>query len=466
MKSFAKLRPELPHLDLLQPKKCSFGSVCCAENVPFTSNDAFTKRWEQVLVCLLLYTTFLTTWEVAFANSTGFKVDFLFCLNRLVDFGFACDMWVNFNTSFVNDDNVTVRDRTKVKANYLHGWFILDLVSMIPFGLLGDLMGSDDVTEMASFRLIRLLRFMKLIRLIRASRLITPLIMKSNLLMRQWSFIKTFFMMLTLFHWSVCGLMVLTSLEEADPNWLSIVELRNKQLQEDIPGFIATSRYLEASKYTLAVFGVWSFEPPEMMTTVEKWYTVLMTVFAASFYAYLAGVVVELVQRMSEATQDVNRKLDGVMEYLNCVKYPKSGREIYKKFFWDCKAYFLHEYYLESLPHLSPELNGKLAYFQYGKQFDSVPFFKCRSEVQRDEAIRFQALASDKLAMKAFVQEEQIIIEALYLVCAGLIGYAGRVCRKGSSLGHMQVLDERQAPDKASAMTFVMCMTLQAEEMW
>jgi hypothetical protein len=172
---------------------------------------------------------------------------------------------------------------------------------------------------------------------------------------------------------------------------------------------------------------------------------------------------------MSEAKTEVNRKLDGVMEYLHCVNYPKSGRGKYKKFFWDCRDYFRMEYYHQSLPDLSPELNGKLAYFQYGKSFDSVPFLSpkgCESEEQRKEAIRFQALASDKLTMKAFVQEERIIVEALYLVCAGLIGFAGRACRKGSSLGHMQVLDERHPPDKASAMTFSMCMVLQAEDMW
>jgi hypothetical protein len=234
---------------------------------------------------------------VAFANETaGFKLDFLFCVNRVVDLGFAIDMWVNFNTAFVNDNNVTVRDRAKVRANYIHGWFILDLVSMVPFGMLGDLVGNEDMNSMAAFRLIRLLRFMKLLRLIRASRLITPLIMKSNLLMRQWEFIKCFFMLLTLFHWSVCGLMVLTSLEEAEVNWKTVAELRNEQFLEEIkavvPGAreIPTKWYLEGAKFTLSVFGVWSFEPPEMYTTLEKRYSVFMTICAASFYAYLAGI--------------------------------------------------------------------------------------------------------------------------------------------------------------------------------
>ena len=54
-------------------------------------------------------------------------------------------------------------------------------------------------------------------------------------------------------------------------------------------------RYNLCGKFTLAIFGVWAFEPPEPYTVTENWFTVTLTVFAASFYAYLAGIIVELV---------------------------------------------------------------------------------------------------------------------------------------------------------------------------
>jgi hypothetical protein len=384
------------------------------------------------MVILLLYVTFVTTYEIAFVKRDKLVFDTLFIANRVVDLGFVFDLWVNFNVGFMDDEGKLILIKAAVRRRYLRGWFPLDFLALLPFGMIGFIMNNDKVKDMAFMRLIRLLRLLKLARLMKASRIIAKVMMASDLLMRQWSFIKTFVLLALFFHWSVCGLMIITEVEGADPNWQSVVleqqgggeavepsavpspfssddgsegaggssSSSTSEFLSDLDGrfrflksggsggggdseiVVETNWYLEGAKYTLAVFGVWAFEPPQMVTRFESWYSVIMTVFAASFYAYLAGVIVELVRCvcctlshtrshtlsrtlsvMGEANRETNRKLDGIMMYLEEIGYPKHQRHIYKQFFWSCRQHFLHGHYLSLLPALSPELR--------------YPFFTC-----------------------------------------------------------------------------------------
>jgi hypothetical protein len=160
----------------------------------------------------------------------------------------------------------------------------------------------------------------------------------------------------------------------------------------------------------------------------------------------------------------LNGQYDGIMMYLDTIGYPKAQRELYKKFFWNCKPYLLHQYYLQCLPQLSPKLEGGLALFHYGEHLRSVPFFSCEGD--DDLLVRFQALVAAKLTMQAFCQNEDVLVDSLYLIIEGLIGCNGRVKRKGMSIGHEQVLDGRAEPGSACSLTFSVCMALQSEDLW
>jgi hypothetical protein len=355
------------------------GSPCCdclyasfhGDKAPLKPSDALIRYWEIFMVSLLLYVTFVTTYEIAFVKRDEIVFDGLFWINRLVDLGFVFDLWINFNVGFEDEEGVLIMEKKVLRKRYIHGWFGLDVLALLPFGMIGYIVQNDAIKDMAFMRLIRLLRLMKLARLMKASRIIQKVMMSSDLLMRQWAFIKTFLLLALFFHWSVCGLMILTDLEGADPNWQTVVRLAQEG-NADLPvgtgdgdgdgGFAArflkaggsggsssgssiipeTNWYLEGAKYSLAVFGVWAFEPPAMVTLMEGWYSVVMTVFAASFYAYLAGVIVELVSMAGEASRVTNQKLDGIMMYLEEIGYPKQQRVIYKQFFWACRHHFLH----------------------------------------------------------------------------------------------------------------------------
>jgi hypothetical protein len=142
------------------------------------------------------------------------------------------------------------------------------------------------------------------------------------------------------------------------------------------------------------------------------WFSVIMTVVTASFYAYLAGVVVELVARRGDRDRAMNGLLDGLTQYLDSIDFPLEKRKDFTGFFWRCRPYLLDRYYMELLPELSPKLNGKLASFKFNALFDHVSFFNCEDTM---ECERFQTALASELRTKMYDKDEVLISPAFIM---------------------------------------------------
>ena len=77
----------------------------------------------------------MTPFEIAFVqNDCSATNAAIFWLNLFVDAYFWLDLLVNFNTAFYDHERskwVVAHDR--VAMRYIQGWFVLDLVSCLPF---------------------------------------------------------------------------------------------------------------------------------------------------------------------------------------------------------------------------------------------------------------------------------------------------------------------------------------------
>jgi hypothetical protein len=121
-------------------------------------------RWDLMMVVCLFFTALVTPFEVAFL-SKGRWQDPLSLINRLVDLGFFLDMVLNFFLSYKSDDgHKMVYDHQVIRKRYLHGWFFLDFVSMLPV----DLLAYIDWLSPHYQKSMRLMRLIKLLRLVRA----------------------------------------------------------------------------------------------------------------------------------------------------------------------------------------------------------------------------------------------------------------------------------------------------------
>jgi len=99
------------------------------------------------------------------------QVDFLFILNCLIDLIFIADMVLQFFLMYPQKTNTGIRwehRKSKIAIHYLTTWFIIDLISIVPFDLVGFFSSSEAVGQVKVVKLIRLLRLLKLAKMFRS----------------------------------------------------------------------------------------------------------------------------------------------------------------------------------------------------------------------------------------------------------------------------------------------------------
>ena len=88
----------------------------------------------------------------------------------MLDVLFFVDIIVNFNSCYYQDDVDLIDDRATITKNYLTGWFLLDLVAIIPIDLIFNVTGFTGLLRIV--KIGKLSRLVKLTRLIRVFKII------------------------------------------------------------------------------------------------------------------------------------------------------------------------------------------------------------------------------------------------------------------------------------------------------
>ena len=97
-------------------------------------------------------------------------------VRNTIDILFSIDILVIFNTAFQNEILEVEDDRCTIACNYLKGWFMIDLLAVIPFETLIDFFLQSEHSNHSDSvdynRFIRISRMSKLYKLIKITRLL------------------------------------------------------------------------------------------------------------------------------------------------------------------------------------------------------------------------------------------------------------------------------------------------------
>ena len=110
------------------------------------------QRWDLMTFATLCFTAVVTPAEVAFVNTPSVNV--LFFVNRFVDAIFIVDLFLNFFVAYLDDErgNILIKNRMLISQKYLKSWFVVDLLSAIPFDVVSDQSG---VAMLSTFKPLR-----------------------------------------------------------------------------------------------------------------------------------------------------------------------------------------------------------------------------------------------------------------------------------------------------------------------
>ena len=125
-------------------------------------------------------------------------------------------------------------DRGEIVSRYLTGWFAVDFVSILPFDVIGLVIGNDNISRLKILRVLRLLRLFKLVKLLKSADIFNrwqsrlggqlPVIIQHSALTVQLAGFKYSLMALAKYvafiifvaHWMACLFHVVTVFEGED----------------------------------------------------------------------------------------------------------------------------------------------------------------------------------------------------------------------------------------------------------
>ena len=113
------------------------------ENIIYPDNRMY-QIWELFMTIILLISCFLTPVEIAFSPTVDSKSSAQSIFEYVMDFLFFSDVIVTFYCAYQNEDFTIIDDRKVIAKQYLSGWFTVDILACIPFGVIGTLFTSEN----------------------------------------------------------------------------------------------------------------------------------------------------------------------------------------------------------------------------------------------------------------------------------------------------------------------------------
>nr|XP_022912566.1 potassium voltage-gated channel protein eag isoform X3 [Onthophagus taurus] len=292
---------------------------------------AFKAIWDWIILCLTFYTAIMVPYNVAFKNKTSEDVSLL-VVDSIVDVIFFIDIVLNFHTTFVGPGGEVVSDPKVIRMNYLRSWFIIDLLSCLPY----DVFNAFDHDEDGIGSLFSAL---KVVRLLRLGRVVRKLDRYLEYGAAMLILLLCFYMLVA--HWLACiwysigrcdadnGVQYswLWKLANITQNPYSYVWDNGSSTSELINGPSRKTMYVTALYFTMTCMTSVGFGNVAAETDNERIFTICMMIIAALLYATIFGHVTTIIQQMTSATAKYHDMLNNVREFMKLHEVPKALSE-------------------------------------------------------------------------------------------------------------------------------------------
>ena len=85
--------------------------------------------WDTLIIILILYTSFV----MPYMSSFDIQDDSIALFDVAIDCLFILDIFLNFFTTYIDSRGDVVTIPKKIRIHYLRGWFVIDMLSSLPY---------------------------------------------------------------------------------------------------------------------------------------------------------------------------------------------------------------------------------------------------------------------------------------------------------------------------------------------
>jgi len=424
------------------------------------------RNWDIWTAVLLIWTAIATPYEVGFLN-TNLQTQAglaLFIVNWIVDGCFFADLVIQFNLSYFDPEigsGMWIVERKKIVKHYLSGMFLIDLISILPFGHIGLFLKDPDIEKLKIFRAVRLLRLVKLLRIMKSGKLIKQMEDNIPIDYNILTLCKFIVATLTIAHWLACFWHLTTRLEDAEHNWVKQYFDNHHMHWYSEPG--AFEKYIASFYWALVTMSTIGYGDITPVTSAERGFEIFSIFAGTSVFAYVVGSVCTIVANMDKKNNEFYELMDNLNAFMIDTKLPLDLRSKLRAYFRYRRRSAEANTYGGLLMLMSPELRGEVAISQCGSWLQQVPFFDGAPK-------EFVTEIAQILQSETFPQGEEIIKEGeigvkMYIVQRGVVAGKGKVYCMGKVFGEDILGGEIASTYTVRALTYSDCYSLAREDL-
>ena len=336
-------------------------------------NSEFMHTWDVLIVLLLVYTATFTIFEICFLGSSG-ELDSMFWVNRAIDFIFFVDLVMHFFIMVPRKNTeAMISDLHTIATMYLKSWFIVDLVSVIPYDVFA--LGGDDGTDvpienLRVLRLLRLLRLLKLARVLRGFRIVQRwediygVTVKYSL----QQIAKFMIGMIIICHWIACVWRFVTVFDTENTSWIIVNDYADFDVGELY--FVCVYWALQ----TISTIGYGDVANPN--TVLERIIAIIAMIIGSIVWAYLMGVIVSNAVSLDKLEQDHHARMDNLEVFMGEKQLDYSLRRRLRFYFRRRRSLDTMNNFQDLLRSMSPSLRGDVALSITSKWLPKVPWLR------------------------------------------------------------------------------------------
>uniref|UniRef100_A0A8C2L0I6 Potassium voltage-gated channel, subfamily H (eag-related), member 5b n=1 Tax=Cyprinus carpio TaxID=7962 RepID=A0A8C2L0I6_CYPCA len=360
----------------------------------------FKTTWDWVILILTFYTAIMVPYNVSFKTKQN-NVTWL-VLDSIVDVIFLVDIVLNFHNTFVGPGGEVISDPKLIRMNYLKTWFVIDLLSCLPYDIINAFENVDEGISslFSSLKVVRLLRLGRVARkldhyLEYGAAVLVLLVCVFGLVA----------------HWLACIWYSIGDYEVIDEqtntvktdSWLYQLATSTGSPYrynasgtgqwEGGPG--KDSLYITSLYFTMTSLTTIGFGNIAPTTDGEKIFSVAMMMVGSLLYATIFGNVTTIFQQMYANTNRYHEMLNNVRDFLKLYQVPKGLSERVMDYIvsmWSMSKGIDTEKVLSICPK---DMRADICVHLNRKVFNEHPAFRLASDgCLRSLAVEFQMIHS------------------------------------------------------------------------